>query len=764
MLATVNLIWIKMTLLPNTKIKKNDSQSLIAKVRVIVPILIQKSHNAKSEFDYLFSPSMKIRVGNIVKVSLANRITWGVVYDFKQETKIAQNKLKTILSISSVPPIKHFNLEFLDQVSQYTMAPFGQVLRAMLCVQNAFKDDEPINLYGISPSNKFELEKLSKQRQKIIDWCQDNPPVPANIMIDETGVSKSTINAMVKSGHLSKMRVSSMQNEDTQNKLLRIRKAIDSASKLNLNSEQKEAAQRIDKQSDKFSVVLLDGVTGSGKTEVYFELVKKKILSGYQCLILLPEIALTSGWVNRFNKWFGFEPHIWHSGIKASKKKLIWREVNADCPGVVVGARSALFLPFTKLGAIIVDEEHDAGYKQEEQFIYHARDMAILRAKYAQCPIVLATATPSLESWTNAFSGRYQHIKLGNRYGVATMPDVSTINLTKFEYSSSKWISAPLISEIQIRLNSKQQILLYLNRRGYAPLAVCSECGVKQSCHQCDSLLVTHKLKNQLSCHQCGVSRPLQNGCQSCGRVEKIQLVGPGVERLAEEVHLLFPEARVAILSSDTLNNPSKIAMTIKSIEEGKVDIIIGTQMVAKGHHFPKLTCVAVIDGDLGLSGGDLRAGERTFQMLSQVAGRSGRENHTGSVFIQTLEPAHPAMLALKSQKRDAFFKLELEMRQSANMPPYRRLAAIIYSSLNETALTDYVKKLSFYKPKFEDVDIFGPAPAPIYQIKGRYRVRFLLNAPKKVNLQKIINDWNISIRMPANVKRQIDIDPYNFM
>ncbi len=753
-----------MTLLPNTKIKKNGSQFSIAKVRVTVPILMQKCQNAKSEFDYVFFPDTNIQIGNIVKVSLGNRMTWGIVYDFKQETKIAQTKLKPILSVSSVPPIKHSNLEFLDQVSQYTMAPFGQVLRAMLCVQNAFVDDVPINFYGISSSHKFESHNLSKSRRKIIAWCQNNPPVPANILVAETGVSKNTINAMVKSGQLSKIRVSSMQNDNIQSKLLRIRAAIYSASKPTLNLEQTEAAQRIDKQTDKFSVVLLDGVTGSGKTEVYFELLKKKILLGYQCLILLPEIALTSGWVERFNKWFGFEPHIWHSGVKASEKKLIWREINAGYPGVIVGARSALFLPFAKLGAIIVDEEHDAGYKQEEQFIYHARDIAILRAKYADCPIVLATATPSLESWTNALSGRYHHIKLSNRYGISTMPDVQTINLAKFESTSTKWISAPLISEIKKRLNSNHQILLYLNRRGYAPLAVCNECGFKQSCHQCDSLLVAHKLKNQLSCHQCGLGRPLQIGCQSCGRVEKIQLVGPGVERLAEEVNLLFPEARATILSSDILNHPRQIAMTIKSIEEGEVDIIIGTQMVAKGHHFPRLTCVAVIDGDLGLSGGDLRAGERTFQMLSQVAGRSGRENQKGSVFIQTVEPAHPAMLALKSQKRDEFFKLELEMRFSANMPPYRRLAAIIYSSVNEIALADYVNKLSVHKPKFEDVNIFGPAPAPIYQIKGRYRVRFLLNAPKQVNVQKIINDWIVSTQMPVNIKRQIDIDPYNFM
>ena len=736
---------------------------MIAKVRVMIPISRMNSQNTTSEFDYLFDASMEIQIGNIVKVPLANRITWGVVYGLKYETKIAHTKLKSILSVSIVPPIKNSNLEFLDQVSQYTMTPFGQVLRAMLCVQNAFRDDDPIICYGISPSSKFDTEKLSKSRQKIIDWCKHNPPVTANIMSSKTGVSKSTIKAMEKSRQIEKILVPPIQFEDTQSRLLEFKTAIDSARKLNLSLEQIKAAQKIDKQSDKFSVVLLDGVTGSGKTEVYFDLVKKKILLGSQCLILLPEIALTSGWVNRFYKWFGFEPNIWHSGIKASKKKLIWREVNAGYPGVVVGARSALFLPFAKLGVIIVDEEHDAGYKQEEQFIYHARDMAILRAKHAKCPIVLASATPSLESWTNSSSGRYKHITLSNRYGIATMPDIQTINMNKFKPPSGKWISDPLISEIQNRLNLKQQILLYLNRRGYAPLAVCIECGVKQSCHQCDSLLVTHKVKNQLCCHQCGIGRPLHNGCQSCGQVETIRLVGPGVERLAEEIYLLFPDARVTILSSDILNNPKQIAKTIKAIEDGEVDIIIGTQMVAKGHHFPKLTCVAVIDGDLGLSGGDLRAGERTFQMLSQVAGRSGRENKPGSVFIQTLEPSHPVLLALKSQKRDAFFKLELEMRSTANMPPFRRLAIITYLSLNEIALADYVKKLAVHKPKFEEVDIFGPAPAPIYQIKGRFRIRFLINAQKQVNIQKIIHDWNGSIRLPANINRQIDIDPYNF-
>ncbi len=753
-----------MTVLSNDQNKENDSFSLIVKVRVIVPILTHDSQNAHSEFDYLSDSRSKIQIGNIVQVSLANKITWGIVYGFKHETNIAHTKLKPIISISSVPPIKGFNLKFLDRVSQYTMAPFGQVLRAMLCIQSAFKDDKSINYFSLSSSNKFETEKLSKSRKKIINWFQNNPIGTANAIIAETGVSKSTVNAMVKCGQLANNLVSSTQNEDVQSKLLSLRKAMQSAKRLNLSSMQADAALGINQQSDKFSVVLLDGVTGSGKTEVYFELVKKKILLGKQCLILLPEIALTSGWVNRFNKWFGFEPYIWHSGIKASKKKLIWRDVNTGYPGVVVGARSALFLPFANLGAIIVDEEHDTGYKQEEQFIYHARDMAILRAKYSQCPIVLATATPSLESWINKVSGRYHHIKLTNRYGDATMPEIETINLTKYKPPSGKWISAPLISEIQNRLVSKHQVLLYLNRRGYAPFAICSDCGVKQSCQQCDSLLVTHKLKNQLRCHQCGVGRPFKNACQSCGQVETLQLVGPGVERLAEEVYSLFPEAKVTILSSDILNNPIQIASTIQSIEAGEVDIIIGTQMVAKGHHFPKLTCVVVIDGDLGLSGGDLRAGERTFQMLSQVAGRSGREKQTGSVYIQTAEPEHPAIVALKSRQRDEYLRLELEMRLTANMPPYRRLAAIIYSSLNEVALAAYVKKMIVYKPQFEEVDIYGPAPAPIYQIKKRYRMRFLINAPKRVNVQKIIRDWHASIRVPPNIKRQIDIDPYNFM
>ena len=335
----------------------------------------------------------------------------------------------------------------------------------------------------------------------------------------------------------------------------------------------------------------------------------------------------------------------------------------------MVGARSALFLPFSSLSVIVVDEEHDVGYKQEEQVIYNARDMAILRAKLAECNIILASATPSLESWTNMLSGRYQHITLTNRYGLATMPDIQTIDLTKNKPLFGKWISEPLISNIKEKLNSKQQVLLYLNRRGYAPISVCNGCGMKQSCHQCDSLLVTHRLSNLLRCHQCGVARPFENKCQSCGQTDTIQLVGPGVERLAEEVYELFPDARVTILSSDTLSNPKQIEPTIQSIEKGEVDIIIGTQMVSKGHHFPKLTCVAVIDGDFGLSGGDLRAGERTFQMLTQVAGRSGRENQRGTVFIQTSEPFHPVLQALKTQKRDNYFKLELEMRDSANMP-----------------------------------------------------------------------------------------------
>ena len=753
-----------MAYLRDNLVKKNDPLFLIAKVRVSVPISSQNFQNGKSEFDYLVSKGTQIQIGNIVEVSFRNRTIWGVVYSLEYETRIKHSKLKQILSISSLSPIKLCNLKFLEKVSEWTMAPFGQVLRALLSVPNAYKDETPIFYYSLSLAAQFEMEKLSKARKKVINWCMQKPPVSINTLCKEIGVSRNTINSMFQEGQLERVQNSLKPKEDTQTILKHLKTAIGAASKLNLSTEQQQAADQIIVHENKFNIVLLDGVTGSGKTEVYFELVKRQILSGNQCLILLPEIALTAGWVDRFNKWFGFTPYIWHSGITASKKKIIWRDINEGYPGVVVGARSALFLPFSSLSVIVVDEEHDVGYKQEEQVIYNARDMAILRAKLAECNIILASATPSLESWTNMLSGRYQHITLTNRYGLATMPDIQTIDLTKNKPLFGKWISEPLISNIKEKLNSKQQVLLYLNRRGYAPISVCNGCGMKQSCHQCDSLLVTHRLSNLLRCHQCGVARPFENKCQSCGQTDTIQLVGPGVERLAEEVYELFPDARVTILSSDTLSNPKQIEPTIQSIEKGEVDIIIGTQMVSKGHHFPKLTCVAVIDGDFGLSGGDLRAGERTFQMLTQVAGRSGRENQRGTVFIQTSEPFHPVLQALKTQKRDNYFKLELEMRDSANMPPYRRLAAIIYSSIDETAITTYVKKLANLKPQFEDVYIHGPAPAPIYKIKGRHRFRFLVNAPKKVNMQKIIHGWHSSLVMPAIIRRQIDIDPYNFM
>ena len=750
-----------MALIQNTK--HENVLALIAKVRVSVPIPQLNSKNLKNEFDYLVTDSMSVQKGSVVQVSFANRIIWGIVYECSHTTEIEQAKLKPILSVSQVPPIDSVSLKFLEQVSEWTMAPFGQVLRMMLCVPNALSKDSPVFGYTVS-SSQGDSKQLSKARQKVISWCQSNPPVSASLIAKETGVSSSTINSMLKAGLLEKLEITSELIQNKQGVSFSLRKAIEAASKIKLSEEQALAANKMAADNNRFNVSLLDGVTGSGKTEVYFDVVKRQILEGHQNLILLPEIALTASWVNRFKKWFGFTPYIWHSGISMSHKKRIWREINAGFPAVVVGARSALFLPFSNLGVIVIDEEHDAGYKQEDQVIYHARDMAILRAKHAKCPVILATATPSLESWTNAQLGRYRHIMLENRYGAATMPDIQTIDLRKFRPPSGKWMSALLLAEIEERLKSQQQILLYLNRRGYAPLAVCSDCGVKQSCHQCDSLLVTHRLSNQLRCHQCGIAHPFKNKCQSCEQTDSIQLVGPGVERLAEEVYQLFPEARVSILSSDTLTNPSQMETTIQSIENGEVDIIIGTQMVAKGHHFPKLTCVAVIDGDLGLSGGDLRAGERTYQMLTQVAGRSGREQQAGSVFIQTSEPSHPVLQALRSQKRDDYFELELAQRENAHMPPFTRLAALIFSSMNETALAQYVKKLESQKPQFQNVFIYGPAPAPIYQIKGRFRVRFLINVPKQVNIQKIILDWHSRVDMPSIIKRQIDIDPYNFM
>jgi primosomal protein N' (replication factor Y) len=530
-----------------------------------------------------------------------------------------------------------------------------------------------------------------------------------------------------------------------------------------LSNDQETASAAIKKaiEEKQFQTFLLDGVTGSGKTEVYLSAMEVALKKGQQIVILLPEIALTTQWLDRFQRRFGVMPLQWHSGLTPSTRQQTWTAIVEGQAPVVVGARSALFLPYPNLGLIIVDEEHDPSYKQEEQVIYHARDMAVVRAKLSQIPIVLVSATPSLETITNIEQTRYQHLILKNRHGGATLPTVKTIDMRQHPYN---WISSPLEQAISQRLAEKEQVMLFLNRRGYAPLTLCRSCGHRLMCPACTSWLVEHKRSSRLQCHQCGYNILLPKNCPECSAEDTLIACGPGVERIHEQITQLFPAARCEMITSDMLSTPKQIQEIIHRITNHEIDIIIGTQILAKGHHFPMMTLVGVIDADLGLSGGDLRACERTYQLLHQVSGRAGREMLPGQVLLQTFNPEHPVISALVSQDRDSFIEAEKIEREARLMPPFGRLGAIIISGTNSHQVEQTAKSMIKRAPTDPDMTILGPVPAPLSQLRGRHRWRLLIKTPKSYPIQSMLANWVNSIKTPGNVRITVDIDPYNFL
>ncbi len=511
-----------------------------------------------------------------------------------------------------------------------------------------------------------------------------------------------------------------------------------------------------------YSVSVLDGVTGSGKTEVYLELIADVLRDKKQALVLLPEISLSPQMIERFTKRFGAQPSLWHSLLTPAQRRETWKQIIKGEAKVIIGARSALFLPYLNLGLIVVDEEHEQTYKQDEGTIYQGRDMAVVRASLNRIPIILASATPSLETHYNCQQGRYHEVSLEKRFGEASLPEVEIIDLK--ESKSKEWISTPLFNEINKTTAAGEQALLFLNRRGYAPLTLCNACGTKVECPFCTAWLVDHRIQGRLVCHYCGHAVAALKECPSCHAKDSFVACGPGVERLAEEVAARFPHLKYCIISSDLISNVQELDQVLSKVKNNEVSIIIGTQMIAKGHHFPNLTLVGVIDADLGLQGGDLRGSERTYQLLQQVGGRAGREQKPGKVWLQTYYPDHPVMQALITGERTQFIEQELLMRKYSSMPPFSRLAALILSGMDEEKVKQEALRLLSVVPKDIDVEILGPAPSPIYMIRGRYRWRILVKASRHYNLQKFLKLWLYSIKLPSAVRLKIDIDPYNFL
>lgn len=531
-----------------------------------------------------------------------------------------------------------------------------------------------------------------------------------------------------------------------------------------LNEHQQKAADELCEQlGGGYQVSLLDGVTGSGKTEVYFAAVAKAIKAGKQVMILLPEIGLSVQWLERFEKRFGFMPEVWHSNITPARKRNSYVQLARGEASVVVGARSALFLPMKGLSLIVVDEEHDGSYKQEEGVMYQARDTAIMRGKKENVPVVLATATPSLETWHNVQQQRYKHISLPKRYARAMLPETSLVDMRKEHLERGEFLGQTLKRALAENLASGMQSLLFLNRRGYAPLMLCRGCGYRFACESCSSWLVLHKHKNMLHCHHCGHEQFLPKICPSCDAEDKLHACGPGVERIAEEVEAILPQARTAFVSSDARGEQS-LAQIIPKMAAGEIDVLIGTQMVAKGHHFPKLTLVGVVDADLGLSGGDLRGMERTYQLLHQIAGRAGRAEVPGRALVQTFFPEHPALKALCGEDRDAFLQQELLTRKHGHMPPYSRLLGVILESKREDLVSQAAKQMAQHFPFHDKAQLFGPAPAPIYKVRNWYRWRLLVVADKKLHVQSLADEWLSRLKPPYGVKCKMDVDPYGFM
>ena len=720
-------------------------------------------------YDYLAGPAVGAVRGTIVVVPFGRRHLPGIVMGVAiGDVQVA--KLRAVESLVTLPPLSDALVQFIERVAAWTMAPLGAVVKMVLSQPAAF--DRPPQQKRYSIGTPAGETRLTTARQHVLDYFAKNeaPAAPdhqaetvgvtAAMITAACGASQAVINGMETAGLLQVKFVSADQPPPLP------RHDLDHVT---LTSDQQQAAVHLrGAVGHGFQTCLLDGVTGSGKTEVYFEAVEAAIAAGQQVLILLPEIALSAAWRARFTARFGVPPMEWHSDISAAQKRKSWRFVLQERASVVVGARSALFLPFSRLGLIIVDEEHEHAFKQEDQVIYQARDMAVLRGRLDNVPVVLASATPSLESWVNAGKTgsppRYDYLALPKRVHGAQLPDISAIDLRTTPPERGRWLAPPLVEAIESRLKASEQSLLFLNRRGYAPLTLCGACGTKVTCPNCDSWMVAHRLAGRLRCHHCGHESRPSNDCKSCGAKDQMQACGPGVERLAEEVLIRFPEARFALLSSDTVGTPKAAEAFIQSVSDGEVDIIIGTQMAAKGHHFPHLTLVGVVDADLGLAGGDLRAAERTFQMLSQVAGRAGRESRPGAAMLQTLEPENPVLVSLIAGDRDAFLAQEAAARQAAGMPPFGQLAAIIIASPHEERLFEAIRQLASTRPHFDSVQIYGPAIAPIGFLKGKHRARLLLRADKSVNIQHILQGWLGTIKLPSSVRMQIDIDPYSFL
>ncbi|KPQ08085.1 MAG: primosomal protein N' (replication factor Y) PriA [Rhodobacteraceae bacterium HLUCCA12] len=717
------------------------------------PLAVLTTQPLDRVLDYR-APEGGARTGDFVEVPLGPRKVLGVVWG-PPESDLPRARLRSVNRVLDVPPMRDELRLFLARAADYTLTPRSLMLYLATRAPGLFQGQAMRRVY--QPGDALP-ERMTDARARVLEVMRAFGGAALTIgeITRAAGVSPSVVHTMAAQGAL----IECETPRDTPFPRLDPARGGNA-----LSPEQAEAAHRLRDQQGAFGVTLLKGVTGSGKTEVYLEAVAECLRQGRQALVLLPEIALTAGFIERVEARFGARPGEWHSGVTMTQRRRLWRMVGQGGVQLVVGARSALFLPYRDLGLIVVDEEHDSSYKQEDGVLYHARDMAVLRASIAGTQVVLASATPSLETWVNAESGKYARLDLHARFGRAELPEMRAIDLRSEDQPAGTWISPSLAQAVQARLDAGEQSLLFLNRRGYAPVTTCRACGHQVQCTDCDARMVEHRFMQRLMCHQCGATAPIPDTCPACGAEGRMHAVGPGVERLEEEARNRFAQARVAVLSSDLFASARALKAQIEAIAAGEADIVIGTQLVAKGHNFPLLTLVGVIDADLGLHGSDLRAAERTFQLMRQVAGRAGRAERPGLALLQTHQPDHPVIRAILSGEDEDFWRAEAAERRALGMPPFGRLAAIILTSPKPEELFEFAQALASRAQPLHRIgaQVFGPAPAPIARIRGRHRVRMLIKAARGVPLQAAIAQWLDQLKCPHDLRISVDIDPQSF-
>ena len=718
------------------------------RVEVLLPVALDRS------FTYAVPDDIDAAPGDIVEVPLGGREQAGVVWG-PGDPDVPAKKLKPVAAVYDLPRLTPDLLKFVVWVARYTLAPAGMVLRIALRGARSTGDEPPRRMIvatGEQPARATEA------RMRVLAAAGDRQPRPKSELARAANVSAGVIDGLVKDGALRVVEIAP--------------EPVGSGMDANfapprLNADQAGTAKALAEAvlTRKFSAHLLEGVTGAGKTEVYLEAAAEALRMGKQALILLPEIALTKSVIDRVTARFGTPPGEWHSTVGTKRRARVWEGAASGETQIVVGARSALFLPFRDLGVIVIDEEHDGGFKQEDTPVYHARDMAVVRGQISGIPVILVSATPSIESRVNAEAGRYIHHILPERYGGRTLPEIELVDLRKDIPPRGRWIAPSLEASVRSTLERGEQALLFLNRRGFAPLTLCRSCGHRFQCPNCTAWLVEHRFKRQLACHHCGHAEPVPPACPQCAKTDTLTPVGPGVERIRDEAAAIFPEARLSVLSSDVMAGPEHMRAELKAVADREVDLVIGTQLVTKGHNFPHLTLVGVIDGDLGLSTSDPRAAERTFQLLEQVTGRAGRGDNPGRGMVQTHDPAHPVMQALLHHDAQAFYRAEIDARADAGLPPFGRLASLVISAPSKPEAEAYARLLAQSFPDDGRARLLGPAEPPFAILRGRHRMRLIVKAPRTLDLSGFLRTWLASApRHSGNVQIQVDVDPMSFV